>query len=425
MRILFLTQILPFPPDAGPRVKSWHVIRSLAAQGHEVILLSFIRPEEECHLEAVRRVCADVRVVPSHRSRPADALYGLRSLVSGRPFLIERDDQAEMRRLVNEKVATGAVDVIHADQLTMAQYGLDAPHPAAGGRPALLFDAHNAVWIIFERLRHTARAPWRPFLALEARRVKRYEGMVVRRYDATLAVTEEDRQALLMAAGNGSAAQPSVTVAPIAIDVACLPLAPPTDSQNILTLGTLHYPPNADGIRWFVTQVFPLVQQQSEATLTIVGKNPPPDIVQAARRCPDVVDVTGYVTDLEPFLAQAALVVVPVRVGGGMRVRILEAFARSLPVVTTTVGLEGIEARPGEDVLVADTPADFAAAVIRLLSDPELRRRLGENGRRLVQAHYDWHTALQPMADLYQVLGADRDNSWPWLATPVNGAGRG
>jgi glycosyltransferase involved in cell wall biosynthesis len=127
-----------------------------------------------------------------------------------------------------------------------------------------------------------------------------------------------------------------------------------------MTMGTLHYPPNADGIRWFAKDVFPLVRQQvPQVTLTIVGKNPPPDFLHLQEQYPGVITVTGYVPDLTPFMEKAAIMVVAVRAGGGMRVRILEAFARGLPVVTTTVGLEGIEARPGEDVLVAIS-VDFA-----------------------------------------------------------------
>jgi glycosyltransferase involved in cell wall biosynthesis len=174
------------------------------------------------------------------------------------------------------------------------------------------------------------------------------------------------------------------------------------NSLNLVTLGTLHYPPNADGIRWFLGQVYPAVRHAVPGvSLTIIGKNPPADFRQAAE-ADGSIRVTGYVDDLTPYLEQAALMVVPLRAGGGMRVRILEAFARGMPVVTSPVGLEGIEARPGEEVLVADSPEAFAGEVVRLLQDRELRERLAVRGRALAEVRYDWQVVLKAMAEVYQ-----------------------
>jgi glycosyltransferase involved in cell wall biosynthesis len=136
--------------------------------------------------------------------------------------------------------------------------------------------------------------------------------------------------------------------------------------------------------------------------LTIVGKNPPKDLLNAAIQNPEAIRVAGYVHDLVPYMEQAALMVVPVRAGGGMRVRILEAFSHAMPVVTTSVGLEGIDARPDEDVLVADTPEMFARQVIRLLQDEGLQTRLAENSRRLAVRRYDWQVVLKEVEEIYQ-----------------------
>jgi glycosyltransferase involved in cell wall biosynthesis len=379
-----------------------------------VTLASFVRPEEEVYVESVRQVCAAVHTVPIRRSKFADLGYWLRSHLTGRPFLIERDDLEDMRSLVARLLESERIDLIHADQLGMTQFALPYADGKAGvssngsTEPVLVFDAHNAVWTIVERMLQTASPILKPAAALEARRVKRYEGRVIRTFDHTLAVTEPDRQALMeaAAAGNGQPhTHPSdpITVVPIAVDTQVLqPIHRRPGSTNLVTLGTLHYPPNADGIRWFARDVFPLIQQRvPEASLTIVGKNPPPDFLQLARQQPDRVTVTGYLPDLTPALESAALMVVAVRAGGGMRVRILEAFARAMPVVTTTVGLEGIEAEPGRDVLVADSPEDFAAAVIRLIQDPGLAEQLAANGRRLAETRYDWQVILQKMDPVF------------------------
>ncbi len=416
MHILFLTQIIPYPPDAGPKVKTWHVLRYLVERGHEVTLVSYVRPEERRHVPTLEGLCAAVHTIPMRRSRLADLYYWLRALRSGRPFLVERDDLSAVRSQVDELVASGEVDIIHADQLTMAQFALpytklQVPSP---GRPNLVFDAHNAVWTITRRMADSA--PWflKSVLDQETARIERYEGRVVSEFDHTLAVTEPDRLALVQARQSVSSVPPDrhppIHVIPIAVDtVAQQPIVRQTGSQNILTLGTLHYPPNADGIRWFLQEVFPLIREAlPEVTLTIVGKNPPRDFREHAAQDPDHVRVTGYVPQLEPYLEQAGVMVVPVRAGGGMRVRILEAFAHGMPVVTTTVGLEGIEAQSGRHVLVADTPSGFASAVIQVLNDPALQGSLSSAGRSLAEARYDWQIVLDKLDSVYHHIAEQR-----------------
>jgi glycosyltransferase involved in cell wall biosynthesis len=437
VNILLLTQIVPYPPDAGPKIKTWHVLSYLVEHGHQVTLVTFMRKEEEQNVESLRKVCNAVFTVPIRRSRQSDVFYWLRSHITGRPFLIERDDSNKMKKLVNQLLLTESIDVIHADQLTMAQFALlsrryivnayplsiprkeneyldGAQHNLSSIRPTLIFDAHNAVWTIMERMRQNTPGFLKPVIALEAWRVKRYEGRITSTFDHTLAVTEVDRLALQEAAhfdkkGN-SVSIPPIKVIPIVVDTELLrPVKRSSGSCNIMTLGTLHYPPNADGIRWFIQEVFPLVRQQiPDATLTVVGKNPPHDLLQLASQAPQSITFTGYVPDLTPYFEQAALMVVPVRSGGGMRVRILEGFARAMPVVTTTIGLEGIDARPNQDVWVQDTADGFAQAVVKLIKDEDRQAELGINGRRLVERKYDWKVALEELGSLYKMIEIER-----------------
>ena len=408
MKILFLTQIVPFPPDAGPKVKTYHVLKALIGQGHSVTLVSFVRPEEVPHISALQEICEAVHVVPIRRSRLADVWYMVRSYLTTRPFLIERDDLRPMQEAVNKLVEGGGFDFIHADQLTMVQFGLRAAAIAPGKKPKVVFDAHNAVWSIVERMQENARWFLKPVLGIEARRVKRYEGDLLKTVDHVLAVTDVDRAGLEEALNFSKRTQTEriapITVVPIAVDTRKLqPVERPTGSRNIVTLGTLHYPPNADGIRWFFNEVFPSIRKRvPDATLTIIGKNPPQDFLDLAAREPDTVKVTGYVPELLPYLEQSALMVVPVRAGGGMRVRILEAFAYAMPVVTTTIGLEGIHAELEKDVIVADTAGDFADRVCELLEDVSLQGKLSTNGRRLAETKYDWQVVLDAMRPIYE-----------------------
>jgi glycosyltransferase involved in cell wall biosynthesis len=408
MKVLFLTQIVPFPPDAGPKVKTWHVLRALTGQGHAVTLVSFVRPEEEQHVPALKELCAAVHVVPIRRSRVADLGYMLRSYLTGRPFLIERDDLRPMQELINRLVKEQDFDFIHADQLTMVQFAIRGAAVSPNRKPKVIFDAHNAVWTIVERMQQNARWFLKPVLGVEARRVKRYEGELLKTVDHVLAVTDVDRagleEALRFAQPKANEPAAPIAVIPIAVDTQQLqPIRRRPGCRNIVTLGTLHYPPNADGIRWFFREVFPLIRQRvPDATLTIIGKNPPSDFVDHAISHAAVIRLTGYVPELPPHLEQSALMVVPVRAGGGMRVRILEAFAYAMPVVTTTVGLEGIHAEPEQDVLVADTAADFAERVIQLLEDPALQEKLSKNGRHLAETKYDWQVVLSAMSPIYE-----------------------
>lgn len=407
MHILFLTQILPYPPDSGPKVKTWHVLKYLAQSGHKITLASFIRPEEEPFIGTVREICSQVHVVPIKRSRIADIGYLLRSQLSRRPFLIERDDIPAMRSLVKRIVDTEQVDMIHADQLTMTQFAVPFAHHS-NGKPALVFDAHNAVWTIVRRLNETLPFYYRLPLVFEAGRIKKYEAMIVAEFQNTLAVAEPDREALTKAVRENypekTVSELPITVIPIAVDTKKLqPVARQSDELIILTMGTLYYPPNADGIRWFMQDVFPLVQRAlPNVKLTVVGKNPPKDFLQAAEGSNGRIVMTGYIPELDPYFAASTMMVIPVRAGGGMRVRILEAFARAMPVVTTTVGLEGIEAKPGSDVLVADLPEDFSRSVVELLTNKDLQDKLSINGRRLAEQKYDWQVVLSKMDKIYQ-----------------------
>ena len=409
LRILFLTQIVPYPPDAGPKVKTWHVLRALADFGHEITLATFVREEEKQNLAALSEICHEVFPVQIQRSRAADVKYWLKSHLTQRPFLVERDDLPAMRTLLADLISKHRYDAIHADQLTMAQFAVAPRSTSANGKhtdqwPMTVFDAHNAVWTIMERMSENSRAYIKPVLSLEKNRIKKFEGEMVCRFNHTLAVIQPDKEALLQAAGlYRRSVSPSIDVIPIAVDTEELaPVKLQLDSMNIMTLGTLHYPPNADGIRWFLNDVFPLVQKKIKGTsLTIIGKNPPEDFLQAAQYSNGAIEVTGFVPELAPYYERAGVVVIPVRAGGGMRVRILESFSRGVPVVTTTVGLEGIEAEHNREVLVADTPNEFAEAVCRLLTDRAERTRLGAAGRELVVQRYDWKVVLKALQSLY------------------------
>jgi glycosyltransferase involved in cell wall biosynthesis len=395
MRIALLTQIVPFPPDSGPKIKTYNVLRYLA-QRHEVHLVSFVRSkEEEDNAHKLSDLCASLTLVPIRRSKLADIGYLLRSLGNGRPFLIERDDLASMHQTVQTLLSRFVFDAIHADQLSMAQFAANQPVPLH------VLDEHNAVWTIVKRSTQERRwGPTRLMMEIEWRKLKNYEGKICRQFEMTTFVSKEDRTALEVTAGGPL---PGVVI-PITVDVEQWSFEPREgNTQNVLSVATMFYPPNADGVQWFATEAFPLVRQSlPEATFTIVGSRPPTRITSLSQPNSGIT-VTGYVADVKPLFRQSAVMVVPVHSGSGMRVKILEAFSRGIPVVSTTVGVEGIEAQHGEHLLVADRPADFAKAITEVLSDRILANRLARAGRALVESKYNWQTALAGLDTVYSI----------------------
>jgi polysaccharide biosynthesis protein PslH len=316
----------------------------------------------------------------------------LKSFAAGQPFLVERDDSPEMRQTLRTLTKTSRFDAVHADQLTMAQFALDLPVNLK------VLDAHNAVWSIVQRAA-TREPRWRqPLAELEWRKLWAYEGRMCRAFDRMTVVSEDDRMALEDVAGGKF---PSIVI-PIAVDTNELAFTPRGPAaRHVVSVATMFYPPNVEGIQWFIGEVFPRVRAGNAAVkFFAVGSRPPAAIAQLGQSVGGV-EVTGYVADLEPILARSGVLVVPLRSGSGMRVKILEAFARGIPVVSTTIGVEGIEARPGEHLLVADNPKGFAEAVLSLLRDPVLAERVARAGRRLVEERYDWRRALSGLDEVY------------------------
>jgi glycosyltransferase involved in cell wall biosynthesis len=407
MRILFLTQVLPHPLDAGPKLRAYFVLRHLA-QRHSVTLVSFVRStDSSASLEHLGKLCAAIHTVPMPRSRARDAWHLLRSLVERVPFLIARDRVPRMAKLIDEQLADGWFDAIHADQLWMARYALRPKvHGNTVAGPKLVLDRHNAVYGIPARMAKQETNPLRKrLMELETRKMARYEVQICQRFDRVVWVTGEDHRAVQRQARRGVGDVPNSAVIPICVDpeatslVARRPMA-----RRITFVGGLHYPPNAQGVLWFAERVFPLVLDRvPDVLLTVIGRRPPRTVANLGRRIsrPNL-EVTGYAADLAPYLEETAAFIVPLLAGGGMRVKILDAWARGLPVVSTSLGAQGIVTQPGENLLLADTPEAFAEAVTAMLRQPSLGRRIGVGGRRCVEQRYNWRTVYKMWDAVYE-----------------------
>lgn len=405
MRILYLCQLVPYPADAGPKVRAYYTLRYLAER-HAVTLAAFGRPDDRAGaVEHLREFCQAVHTVPIRRGRLRDGLTLLACLASGRSFIIERDRVAAMNELVDELLASGAFEAVHADQLWMAQYALRAKR--VGGKKILtVLDEHNACFQIVERLAAGEENPLkRLVLQRERGALRRFEARALGQFDQLATVTEEDRWILeRLAEEEGGKryvfGQNSHTI-PICVDTEELEaVRPGGGAQDVLHLGTMFWPPNVEGVVWFGRDVWPRIKAEVPgARLTIAGKNPPGE-VKALEADPSV-RVTGYVVDPLPYLEQAGAFIVPLFAGSGMRVKILDGWRLGLPVISTTIGAEGIEYREGENILIADDPEAFAAAVVRVLRDGGLNAALRVNGRRWVEERYDWRRIYPAWDEVY------------------------
>ena len=399
-RILFLTQVLPYPMDAGPKVRAHYVLRYLA-QRHEITLVSFVRPDDKPeYVEALQALCREVHTVPMVRSRTRDAQAMLKAAVSRAPVVLMRDQIAAMYALIRALIQRQPYDAIHADQTSMAQYGEFAREFATQLWPEtlvqLVLDAHNALYRVFEQMAEGATNPLRRLaLRREASALQRYETSAYGRFDRTVFVTDEDRVSLM-----GADAERMGHTIPICVEANGNGITLAERPHRVTHLGTMFWPPNVEGVLWFGQEVMPLVANRvPEAHLTVIGKRPPRQVSELAAQ-PNV-EVLGYVADPAPYLAETAAFIVPLHAGAGMRVKILDAWCWGLPVVSTTHGAEGIEATHGEQLLLADDAPSFAEAVARLLTDGDLRTRLIRGGRRRVAERFDWRTRYTAWDEIY------------------------
>ena len=381
MRILVLSTWLPYPPINGGKTRAYHLIKALAKR-HEVGLCSFAdAPLEAAWLHHLGQFCCRVEVVPRNPFLPSRVRTAL-GWLSLRPSAVcaaySRAMAQRVRALAAEwkperVVALTWVTVPYALQVADAVRIADVDFPLS----PLLHDAYRRSGSIPERARRWLA--WQKF--------RRYERYVLARCERCLVVSEQERHELLALLGGRQA---RISVVPNGVDVVFNRpgLAPPQPNTLIFS-GALTYDANYDAMDYFLREIFPLVHAAlPDVQLRITGATKG----VAVPRLPldGRTTLTGFIDDVRTVVAASCVCVVPLRIGGGTRVKILEAMALGTPVVSTPKGAEGLDVVAGEHVLIGDTPADFAAHTIRLLNDPALRQRLARNARRLVVERYGW-----------------------------------
>jgi len=406
MNVLFFTPQLPYPPHQGTTIRNFNLIVHLARH-HTIDLVSFLAPGQQLTADnPLHRYCAQILTAPQPiRSLPARAKAALSSPL---PDMALRLESAAMHTLVDQ--LDRRYDLIQVEGIEMAQYGLQARKQGtlATHTPRLFFDDHNCEYLLQKRnaLTDLQRPPrWIAALysLLQWGKLRRYEASICQQADRVTAVSEPDKHALetLVRGLTVSVIANGITPA----DYTPIPRADDqparAERRNLLFTGKMDYRPNIDAALWFGEKVLPLIQQQEPTVhFQIVGMNPHPRL-DPLRSNPSI-EITGAVEQISPYLASAAVYVVPLRVGGGTRFKVLEAMAQALPMVSTPLGVEGIGVTDGQELRLGATPEAFAAAVLALLTDRQQGAALGRRARDFVEREYSWDVIMPRMEALYQ-----------------------
>jgi glycosyltransferase involved in cell wall biosynthesis len=370
VRVLVATHLVPYPPDTGGKVVSAQTLACLRRLG-PLDVCAFDPPWRRVDGTPDLRTACDRASVEKLVRRPA-SWWPVEAL-RGRPYYVFRDASPAMGRQVATWADDGA-DVLIADSLHMAHYvsGLR--------RPKVLVEHNVESYLLGEYVRRDRNPLVRLVGGIEQRLLERHEREQCNRFDAVIALSDDDRQRLRQLG-----VETQIVVLPPAVEpVEPVPDGP--DRRHIVHVGTGHWPPIAEGLRWYLRAVHPLVAAGGAGAELRLAGSPPPFLARGAP--PPRVKVLGYVADLEQVYRAAAVFIVPLFVGGGVRLKILHALARGLAVVSTTAGCEGLGLEDGTHVLVADAPEQFSRAILAVLSDRDLRQRLGAAGRAHVRARF-------------------------------------
>jgi glycosyltransferase involved in cell wall biosynthesis len=392
-RLLFLLPSVPDPPDAGAKLRNLGLLR-LAAATRGVDVIAFGQSEDEDRLAALGE---RTQVVPLPRAR-SRLIRAVGSATSEHPDMADRLWSPEFAQTISCFVQREGYAGVQAEGIEMARYLRLVPPDVR------IYDAHNPEFLLQRRASESSPgALARVYSRIQWQRLERFERSVVHSSRLTLAVSEHDANQLLALAG-----QACVAVVPNGLEVAAYAFHPPSadDAPNILFLGKLDYRPNAEALRWLLEHVLPRVfDAVPGARLFAVGANPPRWLVEAGQHDPRIA-VTGYVADERPYLDRCAVLVLPLRIAAGSRLKALVAMASGLPIVSTPMGMEGLEAEPGHDFVLADSADEWSDALSGLMLTPERRHQLAERGRQIVERVYDWAAIRPALLAAYARLGA-------------------
>lgn len=393
MKVLIVAAQFPYPPRSGFATRVYQLARQLAKR-HEVTILSYAWADEREGVAALAEELSVHTVERAPMSLRAKRTAQAASMFSLEPYYCRDVYSDAMQCAIREVCSDRAFDIIQLESSFLCGFAF----PRGVG---LVIDEHNIESEVFRRMSGGEKSPpRRVFNRVEYARFRRFERRWWNRADGCVVTSERE---LPVIAEN--APQTPVAVVPNGVDLEYFtPSHEAVEPHTVVFNGILTYRPNVDAARYLVDEVWPLVRRgRPEARLTIVGRAPSAEAGPLRRPS---VEVTGEVPDIRPYLAKAAVVVAPVRIGGGTRLKIVEGLAMGKAIVSTSLGCEGIPVRDREHLMIADDPEAFASRIIELFERPELGSEFARSGRYLVEQEYSWETAAERLDALYQQVAA-------------------
>ncbi|MCE1226582.1 MAG: glycosyltransferase family 4 protein [Geobacteraceae bacterium] len=392
MNVLIVDEEVPWPLDTGKRLRSYNLLQRLQ-RDHSITYLCYGTPA------AVLPDCPNVNVItlPSPVLEQKGFFFYwslLVNLLSPRPYIVDRHYSAALADKVSSLVATGDFDLLHCEWTPYTENIL-----SLFGKIPTVLSAHNVEAQIWERYYQTeVNPPKKAYIYLQWQKLLRYEAAAAQRYTAVSTVSEPDSTIFIKQYGCRQ-----VQVVPNGVDEQYFaPIDSTVQLGSMVFTGSMDWRPNQDGVKYFIEEVFPLIRQRvTDATFTVVGRRPPQWLIGLVAAT-DGVTVTGTVDDVRPYIARSALYVVPLRVGGGSRLKILEALAMEKIVLSTSVGAEGLAVEEGKTALLRDTPKELAEIACQVLTDPARFQQLGKKGRDLIMQQYTWDAITKTMAALWE-----------------------
>jgi glycosyltransferase involved in cell wall biosynthesis len=389
MRVLIVSAQFPFPPRFGFAIRAYQLARQVATR-HDVTLLSYASPDERGNVALLRQEITVETVERPARLRGAKRLAQLASLASPTPYACRAIRSRKLQQSLNDLCAREPFDLIQLESSLLCTFSLPEDVP-------VVVDEHNIEYEVFERVQAVERTRLRRwFNRLEQERFRRFEQHSWNHVSGCIVTSERERVIV-----RAHAPQTPTAVVPNGVDLDYFrPSAREPEPQTLVFNGLLQYRPNLDAAYHLVAEIWPLVLLRTPgARLTIVGRGDATDLRRLERPS---VTVTGEVPDIRPYLERAAVVAVPIRMGGGSRLKVVEGLALGKPMVSTTLGCEGVSVSPNEHLVIADSATTFADAVVRLFESPRRARELGLAGRALMQREYSWDAAAEQLEALYR-----------------------
>lgn len=398
MKILFLTHFFPYPPRSGGITRTYNLLKNIA-KNNEVSLFSFyVYPNEilKSYIDEISKFCRDIWVTPTNpfeTKRPSNIKI-ISRLLFGPPSFVPIYASTRAEKLIKDILLQRKFDLVHIDVLDIANMVA-----LFSSLPVVLNEQNIEALILKQRYQRIKNLKQKMVIYFEWRKLKRFEDRILPKFNHIITVSELDRNYVKKIHPHLP-----VSVVPNGVDPNFFTQKESSSilgDNNIVFTGLMDWPPNIDAVLYFCQEIFPLIKEKNRnIKFFIVGQRPTKEVL--ALKTDRSIEVTGYVEDVRPYVTSSQVFVVPLRIGGGTRLKILEAMAMGVPVVSTPTGCEGLNVAHQKNILIADKPKDFAQAVIRVMDDKELCNKITTNSRLLVEQEYDWREISKKLEKVYK-----------------------